>query len=250
MDAPHYSYPPGLLIRVSWDASLLRRRNFREDARACIANLKPPLQVWGEENIPQHGRCVLTVNHYHRPGFKAQWLTLAVSAMVPSHVLWVITGEFTDWGKSLGAIGTLGSRILLRRIAYMYGFITMPPMPPRPNDMEARAASVRAVLEYVRGAKDPVLGLAPEGCDSPNGVLARTATGLGRFGLLLSKAGMKFIPIGAYEAEGMFHLHFGERYELQVGSHLSADEKDEQAAQIIMKRIACLLPPYLRGDFA
>ena len=67
---------------------------------------------------------------------------------------------------------------------------------------------------------------------------------------LLTRAGMKFIPIGAYETDGMFYLHFGEGYELQVDSNLSADEKEEQAIQIIMKRTACLLPPYLRGDFA
>jgi hypothetical protein len=34
-----------------------------------------------------------------------------------------------------------------------------------------------------------------------------------------------------------------------VESGLSADEKDESAAQIIMQKIACLLPSRLRGEF-
>jgi hypothetical protein len=61
---------------------------------------------------------------------------------------------------------------------------------------------------------------------------------------------MRFIPVGLYEADGRLHLHFGEGYELLVESDLSAEEKDRRATQIIMKRIACLLPGRLRGEFA
>jgi len=249
MDHPDYSYPRGLFAALVRDVLLLRRRSFRKDAKACIEKLDPPLQVLGKENIPQHGRCVVTMNHYHRAGFGAQWIALAIAASVPADMHWMMTGEFTYPGKWYEPFSSIGSRLLLKRIAGVYGFTTMPPMPPRPRDIEARAASVRAVLEYVRHAKDPVLGLAPEGHDPPDGVLTRPASGLGRFGLLLSRAGLKFIPVGAYEADGFFHLHFGESYELSIRSNLSADEKDNQAAQIIMKNIARLLPLHLRGEF-
>ncbi|HEX5808140.1 MAG TPA: hypothetical protein VFY25_05700, partial [Anaerolineales bacterium] len=156
MDHPTYSYPPGLFASVARDVVLLRRRDFHQDAKACIATLDPPLQVLGQENIPLHGSCVITINHYHRPGFGAQWLALAVSALVPVHVHWLMTGEFMDWGKRYGRLGSMVSRVLLKRIARIYGFRTMPPMPPRPGDVAARAASVRSVLEYVRQAQDPV----------------------------------------------------------------------------------------------
>src|SRR3990172_12282460 len=73
MNYPDYSYPPVLFARVARDVVLLRCRDFRQDAKACIANINPPLQVSGKENIPQQGPCVLTVNHYHRAGFGAQW---------------------------------------------------------------------------------------------------------------------------------------------------------------------------------
>ncbi len=250
MPKPDYSYPPGLFARFALDVVLLHRRDFRQDAQACIANLKPPLRVLGVENIPQHGPCVITVNHYHRPGFGAQWFALAVAAVLPVHIHWLITGEFIDWGKRYGLPGALGSRILLGRIARIYDFMTMPPMPPRPRDVERRAASVRAVLEYVRAARDPVLGLAPEGYDPPAEVLTRPAPGAGRFGLLLAKAGLKFFPVAAYEMDGAFHLHFGEGYELTAGNDLSAGEKDTLAMEAIMKNIARLLPSGMRGEFA
>jgi hypothetical protein len=147
-------------------------------------------------------------------------------------------------------LGVIGSRTLLKRIAGIYDFTTMPPMPPRPKDVEARAAAVRAVLHYVRQARDPVLGLAPEGQDPPAEGLTRPAPGVGRFGLLLSQAGLKFIPVGAYEADGIFHLHFGQGYELKVARGLSPEEKDAAAAQIMMKNIARRLPSHLRGEFA
>ena len=250
MDTPDYSYPRSFWARMARDVLLLRRRNFKDDAKACIGNLHPPLRVLGKENIPQRGPCVITVNHYHRDRFGAQWIALAIAACVPADVHWMMTGEFTYTGKWYESIGAIGSKLLLSRIATIYGFTTMPPMPPRAKDVEARASSVRAVLEYVRHTSNPILGLAPEGHDPPEGVLTRPASGVGRFGLLLSNTGLKFIPVGAYEADGVFTIHFGEAYELRVPRELSADEKDVQAAQIIMKNIAQLLPIHLRGEFA
>ncbi len=250
MNYPTYSHPRGLIARVALDVLLLRRRSFREDARVCIEQLKPPLRVIGNENIPQRGSRVVTVNHYYRRGFGAQWLALAVSATVPVDAHWVITGELTYPGRWYAPVGMILSRFVLHRAARVYGFTTMPPMPPREKDVEARAASVRAVLDFVRHAEDPLIGLAPEGGDSADGKLARPASGLGRFGLLLSRAGLKFVPVGAYEAEGVFTLNFGEAYELDVPRNVSSDEKDALATQIVMKKIAGLLPPRLRGEFA
>ena len=181
------------------------------------------------------------------------WIPLAISSLVPMNMHWVMSGEFTYPGKWYKPLGTIGSKFILKRIAFVYRFFTMPPMPPREKDVEARAASIRTVLEYVMCAEEPapILGLAPEGYDaSDKGVLARPFKGVGRFGLLLSKTGLKFVPVGAYEADGYFHVHFGEAYELCTPRGLSADEKDWQASQTMMENIARLLPMQLRGEFA
>jgi hypothetical protein len=204
---------------------------------------------FGHGTYPIARTCVVTVNHYYRAGFPAQWIALAVAATVPVDMHWVMTGELTYPGRWYAPLGMILSRFVLHRLARLYGFTTMPPMPPRPKDVEARAASVRAVLEFVRHARDPVIGLAPEGGDSADGRLARPASGLGRFGLLLSGAGLKFVPVGAYEADGVFTIHFGELYELMVARDLPANERDAQVAHIIMKNIAGLLPLHLRGEF-
>ncbi len=250
MSAPKYSYPPGVFAAFLRDLLLLRKRDFHSDAQVCIANLRPPLKVIGQKNIPQIGPCVITVNHYHRHGFGAQWLALAIAAFVPAQMHWVITGEFTYPGKWYERWGTAGSKFLLGRIAYVYSFTGMPPMPPREKDVEARAASVRAVLDYVKRTKNPLLGLSPEGYDPPGDVLSRPVSGAGRFGLLLSRAGLQFCPVGAYEMDGCFHVHFGKAYELRVPAGLSAEEKDRQASQIMMEQIAALLPVHLRGEFS
>lgn len=250
MNYPKYSYPPVLFARALWDFLLMHPRDLQNDAKACIESLNPGLRVLGNENIPQRGTCVLTINHYHRPGFGAQWLAIATTALVPLKMHWVVTGELMCQGKWYESIGSRASRIFLKRLAYFYGLTTMPPMPPRPRDMEARAVSVRKVLEYVKRVKDPVLGISPEGYNPPNGVLTRPAPGFGRFGLLLSKAGLRFIPVAGYEADGILHLHFGEPYELNVQGDLATHEKDELAAQIVMRNIARLLPMHLRGEFA
>jgi len=247
---PQYSYPRGLFVKVALNAALLRHRNFRMDAKACVENLHPPLKVLGEENIPQHGPCVVTVNHYFREGFAAQWIALAIAATIPVDMHWVMTGELTYPGKWYAPLGRPISRFILHRLAKVYGFTSMPPMPPRLKDVTERAASVRAVLEVVKHANDPILGLAPEGGDSINGKLAYPASGLGRFGLLLSNAGLGFVPVGVYEVDGIFTVNYGEAYELRVERGLSSDEKDARAAQIIMEHIAHLLPSHLRGEFA
>jgi hypothetical protein len=249
MAAPKYSFPSAVLAAFVRDLLLLRKRDFHSDAQACIANLCPPLKVIGQENIPLSGPCAITVNHYHRVGFGAQWLALAIASLVPVQVHWVITSEFTYPGKWCERFGTLGSKFLLKRIAHVYSFTSMPPMPPREQDVEARAASVRAVLEYVKRTESPLIGLAPEGYDPPGGILARPSPGLGRFALLLSRAGLKFCPVGAYEMDGSFHIHFGQAYELGVPAALSVEGKDRQASQIIMEQIAELLPAHLRGEF-
>jgi hypothetical protein len=250
MTSPKYSLPPGLIACLGRDLLLLHKRDFHQDAIACIAGLQPPLKVIGSEHIPHGGPCVITVNHYHRPGFGAHWFALAIASLVPVNMQWIMTGEFTYPGEWYEWFGSRGSQFLLERIAYVYDFLTMPPMPPREEDVLARAASVRAVLQYVRQAKTAILGLAPEGHDPLEEVLTRPASGVGRFALLLSRAGLQFIPVGAYEVEGALHVHFGAAYELNIASELSPDEIDDRASQIIMENIARLLPVHLRGEFA
>jgi hypothetical protein len=107
MASPQYSYPPGMIAALIRNILLLRKRDFHQEAKACIARLIPPLDVIGSKNIPGHGLCVVTVNHYHRQGFGAPWFALAISALVPVNMHWVMTGEYTYPGLWYESLGTM-----------------------------------------------------------------------------------------------------------------------------------------------
>lgn len=161
-------------------------RSFHEDARSFVACLRPPLQVDGREHVPQRGPCVLTINHYARPGFQAGWLAVAVSAVVPVEAHWIMTDAWTYPDPLRQHVVTPTTRWFFRRLARVYGFTAMPPMPPDPRDTIARAAAVRSVLSYARRTKEPVIAFAPEGADSPDGTLM---TVVGIFALLSALPG-------------------------------------------------------------
>lgn len=244
-----YRLPLSIFPALALDMLTHRGREFKADAEACVRGLRPPLRVLGDENIPAIGPCVVTVNHYHRPGFSAEWLALAVSACVPREMHWIMTAEFTAPGKWYEPLKGAWSHWLLKVLSNVYGFTTMPPMPPRKGDAGARARSVKKVLTLMRAQPDTVLGLAPEGADQIGGLLSYPPPGVGRFALLLGGLGCVFVPVGAYEAHGAFCLHFGSSYRLSLSSGSSKEEKDARAAEIIMERIAPLLPESLRGEF-
>jgi hypothetical protein len=81
----------------------------------------------------------LTINHYARPGFHAWWLALALSAVVPTDVHWIMTAAWTYSDGFRARTVTPLSRWLFGRIAQVYGFTSMPPMPPDPKDVVALA---------------------------------------------------------------------------------------------------------------
>jgi hypothetical protein len=246
---PTYSIPG----QVSWGlaASVLfrRRRSFRLDGLACIRRLEPALQVAGRENIPLSGPCLITFNHYYRPGFDAWWMALAIAAVTPQELHFVMTGELTYPGKWYAPAGMIVSRWLLKRIGRAYGFTTMPPMPPRPKDTAARASSVRMTLAFVESHPQAMVALAPEGGDQPGGVLAWPPAGTGRFIHLLTRSGMPILPVGVFEEAGKLCLSFGEAYHPSIPNHLANHEKDRWMAGLTMRAIAGQVPARLRGEF-
>jgi hypothetical protein len=251
---PRYPLPWRTVASIAWDALLVRdgvpRRSFRADACAFVARLRPPLHVYGAEHVPQRGPVLLTINHFARPGFQAYWLALAVSATVPVDVYWSMTAAWTypDWLRAHTL--TPATRWFFRRLARLYAFTTVPPMPPHPRDTVARAAAVRRVLAYARHTPRPVVALAPEGADASGGRLAVPPSGVGRFALHLAARGLIVAPVGGYEREGVFCLRFGPPYALAVPAGLSAAARDARASRIVMRHIAALLPVELRGAYA
>lgn len=254
---PHYPFLRGLAVRLVWAAlhEPPQTRRFSVDARDSIAALRPPLRVDGQAYIPTSGPCLLTINHYTRGAsngdapFRAWWLALGVSAVVPAEIHWIVTAAWTYPDPLRAHLVTPATRWLFRRVARVYGFGSMPPMPPDPRDVMARTLAVRDVLAYVQATSNPLIGLAPEGGDAPEGVLQMPPSGAGRFMLHLARLGLPLVPVGGFEAGGAFCLRFGPPYRLEVSSALSVTERDREASAIVMRHIAALLPPHLRGEF-
>jgi hypothetical protein len=118
-----------------------------------------------------------------------------------------------------------GDGLVLYRIARCPN--TLKACAAAPQDVAARARSVREVLSFVEQKENPVLCIAPEGADMPGGKLAWPPSGAGRFMLLLSARSLPITPVGGWEDEaGALCIRFGPAFELSVPSGLSPDEKD------------------------
>lgn len=242
-----YPIPWDLAARLAWAILWRRQRDFRLEAQQVVAVLRPTIEILNRENIPHAGPCLITSNHYVRPGLPAWWFVLGISAAIPAPIHWVVTSAWTFQDRPrLRPLEPL-TCWAFRRIAEVYGFVTMPPMPPRRQDVAARASAVRRALALARQNPETFIGLAPEGRDSKTGALLPPPDGAGRFALHLAGLGLRVLPVAAFEEKGRFCLRFGEAYALLVPPGLSAGERDRCASGIVMGRIAALLPEYLRG---
>ena len=245
---PRYRIPRRLIFAAAADLLRGSARSFSQDARLCVQAVRPPICYLGREQLPADP-CLITINHYRRPGFPAWWLALGVSAAVGEEIHWLVTSAWTFPGRSWANVGERVSRVLLKRLARIYAFSSMPPMPPRPEETQARAQAVRRLIESVRRGQAGWIGIAPEGRDAPEGVLQPPPPGSGRFLLLLAGQGLLILPVGIYEAEGICTIRFGEPYRLEIAAGLSPSQRDARASQVVMQHLAELLPPTLRGPY-
>ncbi len=196
------------------------------------------------------GGCVIAANHYHSLTFRSWWIALVLTASFGEEIHWVMSDAWTYPDPVRSRLITPLTRRVFRRLATNYGFTSMPPMPPRPHEVEARARAVLEVLTYVRRTPRPVLGLVPEGSDSADGSLMRPPEGVGRFLLLLVRAGLVIQPAGIYEELNRLRLRWGVPIRsLPVGGGDAAD-RDRLAADAVMRAIAACLPSSLRGAYA
>jgi 1-acyl-sn-glycerol-3-phosphate acyltransferase len=212
-------------------------------------------------------------NHYSRPDFPTWWITFVISAVLakqraagaPEEIHWVMTAAWTfpesAWRRLLLMPLT---RWAFRRTAYVYGFVTMPPMPPAPHEVEQRASAVLRTVRLARreAGRGVLIGLAPEGRDTDQG-LGATPPGVGRFISLLASAGLDILPVGVAEWEGKLQVSFGPPFRLQscadqaqrdgvvAGQVVVAGqrERDRAVADQVMAAIAAQLPAgYIRGE--
>ncbi len=251
-----YHYPPGLAACTVWAALCGRRRSFPADAAQLASTLSPPPQVHGLEHIPLAGSFVTVFNHYYSPRFASWWAAIVITALIQRRrllgagdVCWVMTAAWTYADPLRQHTLTPLTRWAFGRVARIYGLVAMPPMPPRPHEVEARARAVRQLLAIASRERPPLIGLSPEGHDGPGARLLVPPAGVGRLLLLLAATGVPFLPVGLCEDGDTLNVRFGPPLRLQAPTGLTRSGRDVWASEQIMVAIGRQLPPALWGAY-
>jgi len=245
-----YRLPCQVVGGVLWSVAAQRPRSFARDAQTAVTRLHPALEVLGDEHIPTHGPCLVTCNHYSRPGLGAWWTVLAIAAAVAARrapdadpeIHWVMTAGWTfpesPWRHRML---TPLTRWAFARAAHVYGFVTMPPMPPDPREVEQRALAVLRTVRLARRAalEGGMVGLAPEGRDFPGG-LGQPPEGAGEFIALLVRAGLPILPVGVSEPEGRLRVSFGSLFVPDISPERT--RRDRAVSRQVMAAVALQLP--------
>lgn len=239
-----------LWLKVSLAALCMRQRSFAADASAAVSSISPKPEICGLQHIPRTGPCLITSNHYTRPGLDAWWPALLISTAVASQreitaeqeIRWVITAAWTfpdaPWRRKYL---TPLTRWAFARVAHVYGFITMPPMPPAREEVYARATAVRRTLRLARqiAPLGGMIGLAPEGRDTPE-VVGSVPDSVGDFIAHLCKAGLPILPVAVSEVQGRIHVAFGSLFQPVIP--VSKIGRDKAVAEQVMSAITDLVP--------
>ncbi|NLE76489.1 MAG: 1-acyl-sn-glycerol-3-phosphate acyltransferase, partial [Chloroflexi bacterium] len=118
----------------------------------------------------------------------------------------------------------------------------------------------KAIRQAVRTLESGIaLGVAPEGTRSPTHSLQKAKPGVA---LLAWKTGAVIFPVGAWGHEQIFsalrrgrraevHVVFGEPFRLPGSSEVAkpSHEQLQEWADLMMVRVAALLPPEYRGYY-
>jgi len=251
---PEYRISALLWGKVFWSIIFRKHRSILADSLAAFADGSPGIKFLGLEHIPPAEPCVVVCNHFSRPGFKAWWIALGISAAFSGKrtpgkcedVHWVMTSAWTYPANSWQSrLVTPMTRWLFSRIASVYGFISMPPMPPTEHESQQRAASVLKTLRLAakKRSEGVLIGLAPEGRDI-EGKFGTFPDGVGDFIALLAQTGLKILPVGVYEDQGYLVVSFGETFLPEIPT-----DKTERDLRIASQVIAAIKRQIPDDDF-
>ena len=195
----------------------------------ALFRLLARVEITGAEHIPEEGGCLLVTNHISRLDTPA----LLVAA---SRRIYPLAADKYKNFPVFNWLLNISEAIWINRTEF---------------DREALLNSI-AVLK-----RGDVLGIAPEGTRSRNGSLQKAKSGVA---FLAARTGVPVIPVGITGTNTMMqdfsHLRrmricvtFGEAFDLPKYGKLTADELDA-TTDLIMGRLAVLLPPPYRGVYA
>ena len=188
------------------------------------------LQVEGREKVPLRGGAVIVCNH---PG-GVDYIALGLAS--PRQLYYMAKVELFQIHPWLSAYFRAAGAFPVRR---------------GQRDVHA----IQEAVEVVRSGK--VLGMFPEGTRSRGGSLRRGKSGAVRVAMAAQAPIVPAGVIGAYEAPKRFYrqlrrplvtVRFGEPFMPQ--GRVESPEDVHENVERMMRRIAALLPPEMRGIYA
>lgn len=194
-----------------------------------LFHLVSRFEVEGAENIPEEGGGLLVLNHISRLD------TPALLVASPRRIYPLVADKYQTF-PLFNWLLKIAEAVWINRAEF---------------DRQALLVSVDVLR------RGDVLGIAPEGTRSPDGSLQKAKSGVA---FLAARTGASILPVGITGTQSMMQsfsklrrmqirLSFGELFRLPKYGKLSADELTE-ATNMIMGRVAELLPPVYRGVYA
>ena len=193
-----------------------------------LYNLVGIVEIEGTEHIPSEGGVIIAINHLGRLD------TPLVAIASPRKITPFGAIKYRSWP-------------IFRQIMEAANVIWV-----RRGEIDRESLQKALAVLRLGGA----LGIAPEGTRSPTRTLQRGKEGVA---YLASRANVPIVPAGITGTERFkddlgrlrrMHMRivFGEPFRLPAG-RLRGDELTE-AADLVMRKIAALLPPAYRGVYA
>lgn len=207
----------------------MRYRLFRAIVRFLFRVLTRT-HVEGLENVPREGGCIVAVNHLSRLDPPIVFMLVDRDDLTA-----LVADKYKHYPVISWAVESVNGIWLNRESA----------------DFQA----LRQAVEYIKNGG--VLGIAPEGTRSRTAQLKEAKPGVA---YLATKAEALVVPVGIHGTEKAFHelfrlrrpdiyASFGEPFHLPPLDRRNRSESLRRNTDIIMCRIAELLPPEYRGVY-
>jgi 1-acyl-sn-glycerol-3-phosphate acyltransferase len=194
-----------------------------------LASMVLKEEVRGQALVPERGPFLVVFNH----------LSMVDAPLVLIHFPQQMVGMMTDKYFSTPFISQLGKLMGIVWVARG----------------EADMGAIKTSLTHLRAGG--ILALSPEGTRSTEGGLLKGKTGAA---YLADRTGVPIVPIAIAGSENVFHnlrrgrrtpvlVSIGAPFQLPAGGRAKT-EKLEEYTDLIMHRLAELLPPDYRGEYA
>ncbi len=247
-----FSYPLGWILQMGLALLMKTPRSIIEDSAIVARLLATSVCTEGTEHIPVEGSFVLVSNHHQSLSW---WIGLSEALMIdaiakrrPDITMHFVT---TDRAR-IGRFTLPGTQWLIERVAAVWDLVLVTP----PAVADDHANRQRYVLLHLlrllkRAAGGSIcIGFTPEGDEGTAAGLTEAIPGSGRALYALSTKGLSILPAAVWEEGGHMRVRFGMPFSLtETAPKIAHQVSDDWARSTVMRNIAALLPPMLRGSY-